>query len=48
MRSQRGLQMIKVVRFMSFSEFFGLIEGRELENTKNHKEEDKSKTASGR
>lgn len=46
MRSQGVFQMIKVVRFMSFSEFFGLIEGKELENTKNHKEEDKSKTDS--
>lgn len=46
MRSQRVFQMIKVVRFMSFSEFFGLIEGKELENYKNHKEEDHSKTDS--
>ena len=46
MRSQGVFQMIKVVRFMSFSEFFALIEGKELENTKNHKEEDKSKTDS--
>lgn len=46
MRSQEVLRMIKVVRFMSFSEFLGLIEGKELENTKNHKEEDDSKTDS--
>lgn len=46
MRSQEVLRMIKVVRFMSFSEFLGLIEGKELENTKNHKEEDDCKTDS--
>ena len=46
MRSQRGLQMIKVVRFMSFSEFFSLIEGRELENTTDHKKENDAKTDS--
>lgn len=34
MRSQEVLRMIKVVRFMSFSEFLGLIEGKELENAR--------------
>lgn len=38
--------MIKIVRFMSFSEFFALIEGNELENTTDHKKESHGKTDS--